>query len=141
MPLYFAYGSNMLRARLEQRVGTVTDLGCQPLEQYRHAFEKRGEDGTAKGAILPHGEHTVYGVVYSVSAAQLDALSVFEGGYRRVEVSVTGRPAETFEPLPDALQAGLFPTEEYVRYYLEGMAEHGFPVAYVRMIESQVRVR
>jgi len=135
---YFAYGSNMVRSRLQRRVGPVRDAGCQPLSHYRHAFVKRGQDGTAKGAILRAPAQRVYGVVYELTETQLEALTPYEGGYARVEVIVQGQAMTSFEPLAEAIQHGLRPTERYVRYYLEGMIEHGFPSHYVREIQRQI---
>jgi len=133
--LYFAYGSNMRRSRLENRVGRVVVRGCSALSEYRHAFAKRGDDGTAKGTLVAAVGGLVHGVLYDLSGAQLATLARHEGGYRRIDVSVAGAAAITFEAL--RLVTGLKPNPEYVEHYMVGMAEHGMPVDYVELIRLQ----
>jgi len=133
--IYFAYGSNMHRARLEQRVGTVVVVGAGALAHYRHEFAKLGVDGTAKGTIVAARDEVVHGVLYRLDASQLDQLVELEGGYRRIEVAVGGHRAATFEAL--RLVTGLRPTDEYLEHYFAGMAEHGLPADYVQRIRIQ----
>lgn len=142
MPFYFAYGSNMLRARLEARVGRVEDFGWATLHEFRHAFNKLGRDGSGKGNINPHPRSAVHGVVYAVADGQLERLHGFEGGYRAVELEVAVRAgglrlhAVSYRAR-DPVQS-LSPTDEYLDYYVRGMREHGLPDAYLRAILAGV---
>ena len=134
MLLYFAYGSNMSRARLQARVGVVRALGWASLDHYRHAFDKHGEDGTAKGNIVRAPGETVHGVLFELRFDQLEVLTVVEGGYSGVELSVLRRStgalcaARSFEAL--ARVDGLAPSPEYLAHYRCGMEEHDLPSAY-----------
>lgn len=141
--MYFAYGSNMLRARLEERVGPAHSLGPWRLADYRHAFTKLGRDGSGKGNIEPAPGSVVYGVLYRLDSAQLAALAGFEGGYRQMSVTVQhltdnrSQQARTFiAERPVAPQA---PTARYVAYYADGMLEHDLPPEYRRAVLEDAR--
>lgn len=81
---YFAYGSNMSRARLEARVGPCQDRGHAWLDGFDLRFHKRGRDGSGKCDAFATGArtHILHGVLFGMSAAQREALHLFEGpGY------------------------------------------------------------
>lgn len=143
MPLYFTYGSNMHRARIERRVGRVRDLGRARLVGYRHVFDKHGRDGTAKGNITPRAGAEVQGVLYELTDAQLERLAVLEGGYRRVVREVEHLPvaapvsAVTFEAI--APVSGLRPSAAYLEFYEKGMIEHELPADYRERILEEGR--
>jgi len=139
MHLYFAYGSNMARARLEQRVGTVEVLGRGWLDAHRHRFSKLGADGTGKGNIEAHAGASVWGVVYRLAPQQLERLGEHEPGYRAIELELllvdAGREvvrAVSYQAL--RVVEMLQPTDAYVQHYLAGMREHGLPDAYCAAI-------
>jgi hypothetical protein len=136
MPFYFAYGSNMRHARLEERIDTVQRGRRATLLDHVHSFSKLGADGTGKGTIAPAPGERVEGIVYRTSEAQLDELCKYEPGYRQVVVDVLTCDgvvsAVTFEALE--LHRGLRPMPWYIEHYLAGMMEHPFPAEYVRAI-------
>lgn len=138
MPFYFAYGSNMLRARLQARIGRVEDFGWSTLHHHRHGFEKRGADGTGKGTIAPHPSLRVHGVLYAITDGQLAELHRFEGGYRMIEIDVVQQSSaaelRAVSYTAIRLVGPLTPTEEYLDYYERGMREHGLPEAYIRWV-------
>ncbi|PRP96754.1 hypothetical protein ENSA5_35280 [Enhygromyxa salina] len=130
---YFAYGSNMSRARLEQRVGPTLVLGPARLEGYRHRFSKLGTDGSGKGNIELHLGESVWGVVYELDDRQLARLVDFELGYRQTSLPVplvgaTATRVTSFEA--HTIVPGLAPTSAYVEHYVIGMREHGIPDDY-----------
>ena len=131
--LYFAFGSNMSRARLQARVGDVADLGHAMLRDHRHRFNKLGRDGTGKGNVEPCAGGIVHGVLYQLSITQLQHLETFEGGYFRTEVRVFPRvepavQAATFFALDP--REDLRPSETYVEHYRRGILEHALPADY-----------
>jgi len=138
---YFAFGSNMSRARLVGRIGAVKVLGAARLPDHRHRFSKRGSDGTGKGNIEPHPGGVVHGVLYGLHAAQLDRLAEFEGGYRRRDVMVVASQgavlAATFVALPPGTAPP--PSEAYLDHYRRGIAEHGLPAAYLDELLESIR--
>jgi cation transport regulator ChaC len=134
---YFAYGSNMRRARLEARVGEVIDEGWATLAGWRHRFNKHGTDGTAKGNIEIATGHEVHGVLYRLRPKQVEVLARYEVGYQRVELDVHHRATGDVRALSftaTALHDGLEPTADYVAHYEHGMIEHELPAAYRRWI-------
>ncbi len=140
---YFAYGSNMLRARIEARLGPVEVVGAAKLADYAHAFDKHGFDGTAKGNIYPAPGDTVYGVLYQITPPQLTKLAIFEGGYRRIDVRVTcGRvdgaalSFQAIDPMRDPAD-DMRPSAAYLDYYWRGMREHDLPAHYQAKLRAQ----
>src|SRR5262249_15977161 len=90
---YFAYGSNMLKARLEARVGHVLPGVTGSIRGYRLRFHKRSGDNSGKCNMMYTGcqKDVVYGVVFEISETQQDALDRAEGlgsGYDIEEVSI-----------------------------------------------------
>jgi hypothetical protein len=130
---YFAFGSNMSRARLVARIGEVEVLGHARLPDHVHRFSKRGADGTGKGNVEPAPGHTAHGVLYRVDVDQLEALAEFEGGYRRVEIGVLYGEAEVVALTFVAIAPGEAPapSAEYLAHYRRGIAEHGLPSDYL----------
>ncbi|MGD8862408.1 MAG: gamma-glutamylcyclotransferase family protein [Myxococcales bacterium] len=144
--LYFAYGSNMSRARLEARVGPVDDLGWSSARDYCHRFNKRGADGSAKGNIVRLPGAVVHGVLYRLDAGQLEELAKYEGGYLRNQLRVLNRTGAdyvesvSFEAHAALVAPGLVPTEQYVAHYEAGMREHGLPPDYVCRVLFEARM-
>ena len=149
---YFAYGSNLSRARIQARLGPVRDLGRAHLPGRVHRFSKRGRDGSGKGNVerAPIGaDARVWGVVYELSDAQFDRLTEFELGYRVVTLELPGAPvlatAATRGPMPvssfEALTPGpeLAPTREYLDHYVTGVREHGIPDDYLDALLGEFR--
>lgn len=142
MPVYFAFGSNMSRPRLEARVGLARDLGMGRLPDHKHEFSVLGEDGTAKGNIESATGHEVLGVLYELRSEQLDLLDPYESGYERhvVEVHRESRSivrAITYIAPP---QRGLPPpSDEYLAHYRLGMLDHGFPPLYIEAVFGQAQ--
>ncbi|MCG8425058.1 MAG: gamma-glutamylcyclotransferase [Proteobacteria bacterium] len=148
---YFAYGSNMLRQRLEARVGSVVLIGTARLDGYGHSFSKLGRDGTGKGNILPAPGQVVHGVVYRLTGEQIISLRRFEGGYEQFSLSVIlheqgeRTPQKGLNVQVESFRAirpvqPLRPTREYVAYYERGMREHRLPGEYARLIHNQARL-
>lgn len=143
MALYFAFGSNMHRARLQARVGEVVDLGWATLDDHDHAFSMRGGDGTGKGNIVPCYGARVHGVLYELTPRQLEVLHRYEGGYRLTELEVLhqARVRRHVSASYVALREvpGLLPADWYLRHYERGMEEHGLPLTYCDLILRQAR--
>lgn len=86
---YFAYGSNISRQRLENRVGKVTVLGKAKLYGYKLIFNA----GEGKANVIKTGNSKgknadyVEGVIYELTRIQLKILDFYEGSpvyYNRV---------------------------------------------------------
>lgn len=141
---YFAYGSNMCRARLEKRVGTVEVRGVARLADYVHRFTKPGGDGTAKGNIEVEPGARVLGVVYGLVSEQLEELAVYEGGYRRIEVlAEVGEARLTAVTFVAERPSRRIPGPEpwYLDYYRRGIVQHGIGLDYYESLVAELRRR
>ena len=94
MPLYFAYGSNMLPAQMADRCPGAQAVGTAALHGWRFFFNTRGS-----AAIRPEADGIVHGVLWRVHAGHVRRLDRYEGvhwgNYHRRQVRVSG--ADTSE--------------------------------------------
>lgn len=141
MRKYFSYGSNMSRARLQERTGDVIHHGHGLLSGYAHRFDHKGQDGTAKGNIAAAEDGLVHGVVYTLSDAQVDLLRPYEGGYEIIHVELElvqlRERVTAYTYISEVSTLGLAPLDSYVEHYYRGMVENGIPEAYVEIIRRQ----
>jgi gamma-glutamylcyclotransferase (GGCT)/AIG2-like uncharacterized protein YtfP len=148
MPLYFAYGSNMSTARLQTRAASASPLGIAVLEGHDLRFHKQGQDGTGKADAYHTGStaDAVWGVLFDMTDGDLRTLDGFEGSqYARALTNVRRNDGVTTEAWvymakPDALQASLVPSEQYLRYVLDGAREHELPASYISRLAG-IRAR
>ncbi len=130
---YFAYGSNLKKERLRRRIGEWKEAKKANLKNYELTFAK-GYYGHSSGKAdikLKQGS-LVRGAVYRLTKEQLDSLDgpegVALGVYVRIPIVVDidgdSAPAETYVMKKEISQ--LKPSEEYLGYILEGLAEHGY---------------
>lgn len=141
MKLYFSYGSNMSRERLEVRTGPVVPHGLATLADYQHCFSHRGADGSGKGNIASARGMQVHGVLYAMSLAQVNLLHSYEGGYEVIDVLVSGvlsaEPVAAYTYCNRQGVTGLSPLASYIEHYLRGMLENNFPQEYIDTIRKQ----
>lgn len=142
--LYFAYGSNMSRPRLEARVPSARFVTTARLDGHRLTFHKVGADGSGKCDAYATGDpaHCVLGVVFDIAAAEKRALDRIEGlGVGYVEkvvrlLDADGANIEAFLYSAIHIDATLQPFGWYKAHVLAGARTHGLPADYVRWIES-----
>lgn len=77
--LYFAYGSNMLKARLEERVGEVKKEGNFKVHGFKLTFNAGHSAGFANMEMTGNHKDFVEGVVYEMESEQLRKLDHREG--------------------------------------------------------------
>ncbi|MBY0533745.1 MAG: gamma-glutamylcyclotransferase [Rickettsiaceae bacterium] len=130
----------MLRSRLEKRLGTVEDLGLATLAGYKIFFNKISNDGTGKTNIVSLENGNVMGVVYSLTAEQIDILDKTEGGYNRITILVMLNnnlvEMETYIAKATRINNELRPKKEYRQYLIDGASEHLFPQDYIEMFNT-----
>ncbi|MEQ9323161.1 MAG: gamma-glutamylcyclotransferase family protein [Polyangiaceae bacterium] len=138
---YFAFGSNMARARLLARIPNAAPLGRGRLDGWRFACNKKGHDGSAKANIHRDPSGAVWGVVYRMPRSQLPRLDAFEGGYERTRVHVvelahpSGRVhCETYFSERLLESGSVF--DWYKRHMVVGAREHALPDPWVAMLEA-----
>lgn len=138
--IYFAYGSNMLQVRLQERVGDCRLLGAARLSGYRLAWHKIGSrDGTAKCDIVRKGNGVVWGALYEIDPSRKRDLDRAEGagnGYEEMTVSLelAGRCADACTYYATAIDPDLRPFQWYKDIVLAGACQLGLPEDYIRSI-------
>lgn len=88
--VYFAYGSNMLPARLQARCGTARVIGTAMAHRFELEFSKPGKDGSGKATLIDSGVQSsaTPGVLFEIDRADLNFLDKAEGagsGYDRID--------------------------------------------------------
>lgn len=146
--LYFAYGSNMLTARLQARCPSAKVKGVATAGNYSLAFFKRGQDGSGKATLVLDTRvgQRIVGVMFELDERELSQLDRFEGtgkGYDRVERfrvrtgDETGKlEAFTYIASDGFLDPDLKPYDWYLRLVVAGAREHALPGEYVAAIEN-----
>jgi gamma-glutamylcyclotransferase len=139
--LYFAYGSNMLTARLTARCPSAKPLCVAEVSGHDFIYGKRGKDGSAKATLIRQDNSIVYGVLFQIAPADLGHLDLIEGrgfGYEREDdfsVVTTGAglalKACTYLAPEEFIDRSLQPFDWYHALVLAGAAEHGLPGHYV----------
>jgi hypothetical protein len=137
----------MLTRRLKARTPSATAQGTAFVEGYRLTFSKKSTDGSGKCEIEATGNSAdrVYGVLFSISTAEADALDKAEGlghGYRKGDVQVvttkgTSSAVTYFATEKDTARQ---PYNWYKDFVIAGAVEHGLPAVYIeglRGVESQ----
>ena len=139
---YFAYGSNLLVARLRARIPIVADLGQRALGGWALNFHKRGRDGSGKCNIVPSNipEARVHGVVFVLTASALAALDQIEGvghGYQRITVTLESNlGVATYVAESSYIEPTLKPYRWYRDLVLAGAREHDLPESYLALLAA-----
>lgn len=125
---YFAYGSNMNKDRMHERVGYVLESMPGILSGWRLVFNKKARDGTSVYAnIVPDPDGEVQGCVYQVTRDDIDTLDGYEGypaHYDRKEIQLLANTemisAVVYIAAPEMICDDLKPTRDYLNHLLAG---------------------
>jgi gamma-glutamylcyclotransferase (GGCT)/AIG2-like uncharacterized protein YtfP len=140
--LNFAYGSNMLSARLRQRVPGARLIGTATLRGHALRWHKVAKDGSGKCDIVAaESGSVVHGVLYEIPAHEKKILDRFEGlgfGYEEKDVLVQCRtamlPASAY--VATHVDDSILPFTWYRALVIAGAVEHGLPIAYVNELRA-----
>lgn len=136
--LYFAYGSNLMSARLKARTPSARAVSRAVLPRFKLRWHKIGADGTGKcDVVFTNGPgDCVHGVAYTIRRGELrhlDRVEELGSGYYacNVSIQVRGRRriARTYRAIP--VDASLKPLDWYKRFVVRGAREHRLPDHYV----------
>jgi gamma-glutamylcyclotransferase len=144
--LYFAYGSNMSRARLQARIPTAQSIGAAWMDGWRLACNKRGVDGTGKANLVSAVGFQAWGVLYRLDDDHWETLDTFEPGYVRSMVKVNAYKGQQSVDLSKRESAQIYlatnvgseiaPADWYREHLLIGAREHDLPEEIIRQIET-----
>jgi hypothetical protein len=135
--LNFAYGSNMLSARLRQRVPGALLIGAVMLHVHALRWHKVAKDGSGKCDIVPaEPASVVHGVLYEIPAQEKQHLDRAEGlgfGYAEKDILVECRTAMLTATAYVAthVDESILPFTWYRALVIAGAVEHGLPIEYV----------
>ena len=140
--IYFAYGSNMARARLGARIRDIRHAGLARLPAHRLSFEQRSEhDGSGKcdASATGHPDDHVIGVLWDIPAEEIHVLDGFEGpGYRRASIWLQREHSLVCAEIYLARErfSDVRPWHWYKHHVLAGARENQLPSDYIRAIEG-----
>ena len=145
---YFAYGSNMLTARLHERVPSATAIGTGELVGHALRWDKRSwRDGSGKcdAEATSRNEDVVWGVVFEIDPEDRPALDKAEGigaGYLEKTVSVLTEAGLVTAITYCATDKDptLRPYHWYKALVVAGAREHGLPASYRSRLERVATV-
>ncbi len=143
---YFAYGSNMLRACMQDRAPSARFVTTARLNGHVLKFHKRSpNDGSGECDAVETGKatDTVCGVVYEIAESERARLDQAEGlgrGYlgRELCVEVPGGHLRAYTHVADpaSVDGRLHPTASYRDLLVAGAQENGLPEDYLRFLRS-----
>jgi gamma-glutamylcyclotransferase (GGCT)/AIG2-like uncharacterized protein YtfP len=143
---YFAYGSNMDEEQMRVRCRGAALAGKGVLDDHRLGFTIRSRYRSAGAAdIIPSPGDQVWGLVFHVGDEDLAALDRFEGRPSRydrhvVRISTTRGDLEAWVYSVVAPGPFVAPSRSYLGIIRKAARRHGFPGAYVRMLEGVATV-
>lgn len=136
----FAYGSNMCSGRFRAYGVSPEGKGVPAvLAGHRLLFNKKSDDESGKANVERTPKGDVWGVLYTISDADLARLARKEVGYVKRKEPVTAGDAVldawvfvAANPSADPLQ----PYSWYRRFLIEGAREHGLPAPYTDALDT-----
>jgi hypothetical protein len=130
----------MCTGRLRARISSAKAITVAQLYRHRFAFEKKSNDGSAKGnaAETKHDSDFVWGVVFEVDPAQKPDFDKAEGsghGYAEKTVSVTDKSHKSYDCVMYYAQPSHIVADQpyswYKRLVVEGARRHALPQEYI----------
>ena len=147
--LNFAYGSNLLPARLHGRAPSAQAVATGAVAGHVLRWHKRGRDGSGKCALAASGASEAgWGVVSALDAGDKRALDRAEGlgaGYREVAVEVRTAQgplvALAYQAAAGATDPALQPYDWYRALVLAGARHHQLPPGWITALERVAVMR
>jgi gamma-glutamylcyclotransferase len=141
---YFAYGSNMLTARLRERCPSAVVRTTAVVRDHIVVFGKRSIDHSGKASLraLAGPKNIVRGVVFEIANEEVEGLDDAEGsGYSRrssfhVECLRTGDTINTCTYFATKYDDELRPYDWYLALVLAGITEHGLGEEYAATVRA-----
>lgn len=146
---YFAYGSNMNLAQMQQRCSNPKVLGIARLPGHRVEFYGYSAiwDG-AQETVIPDPGSEVWGVLYELQffdCEQLDEYvdARFDGTgpyfhYPLDVIDIEGRSIDAVIYKKDKCGEETSPSTEYLTFILQGAKEQGLPEEYISLLHNKI---
>jgi gamma-glutamylcyclotransferase len=139
--LYFAYGSNLLPARLLARTPSARVVAVGRLPGHRLCWHMASSDGSGKCDVVAEAAANVHGAVWRLDPADKPALDAAESlghGYseRRMTVHTPAGPLEAWTYLALRTDPARRPYRWYRDIVAAGARHHALPADYVAALEA-----
>ena len=145
--IVFAYGSNMLVARMKERAPSSKAVSVGQLVGFELCWNKRSRDGSGKCSVTEtgHPTHVVWGVAYEMGASDKASLDRAEGlgqgyGERAVKIHTQAGRLSASIYYATSIDPGIRPYDWYRDLVVAGAREHELPEDYVRVLEKVATV-
>lgn len=146
MPRYFAYGSNLDEVQLHRRCPGAALVTVGSLPDFHLGFTVRSAGWNAGAAdVIESPGEGVWGLVFDLTDENLELLDRFEGHphqyvrfIARIDTSQGTLDAWVYTAVRK--QPFVAPSRRYVEIIKEAALRHGFPDAYIRMLEGVAAV-
>ena len=133
----------MLAARLRARCPSAQVVGAARADGFDIAFDKIGQDGSAKATLVAAAGQAVPGALFHLDDAELAILDQIEGlgrGYDRQQISLRqgGQAADalTYIAPPEHRRAGILPFDWYLGLVLAGAYERALPPVWIQRLRA-----
>lgn len=144
MHLYFAYGSNLDLAQMQRRCPDSCLVDVAMLADHRLDFTRYSQHWQGGVAdVLPDAQHQVWGLLYQLSAVDLDLLDRYESyptGYNRTQLNVRLRATQAMQTawVYQVVQKRPFmsPHDRYLGIIQAAADQWHFPVHYGRYLHQ-----
>lgn len=143
--LYFAYGSNLLPARLQARCPSARVVGPALAPDHRLEFSKPGRDGSGKATLYPARGAATPGVLYRIDLSDQPALHAAEGadhpnGYGfhadfAVQAADGAAPVATY--VARRRDTALRPFDWYLALVIAGAQAHRLDAAHINDLKNR----
>jgi hypothetical protein len=146
--VHFAYGANMVTARMRERVPSATPIGIGRLVGHALRWDKRSPvDGSGKcdAEATDRDEDTVWGVLFTLAECDKPALDAAEGldaGYTEKQVKILTEcgPITAITYCAVDKDPTLRPYHWYKDLVITGAREHALPNRYRSRLEFEPTV-
>jgi len=142
--LYFAYGSNMLPARLRARCPSARVVGLGEAVGFDLEFSKVSQDGSGKATLREVADIVTPGVLFEIAATELIALDKAEGlgvGYDRLDDFViknttSGAEVSSRTYVATAIDTNLTPYDWYLALVIAGACKQGLDGGHIERLRG-----
>ena len=134
---YFAYGSNLEKGRLLQRIKKFHAASRAILNDYRFLYNKKSIDGTSKANITLSEGSEIQGICYEIDDDDLGILDQCEKGYNRIKENIVILPnidATAITYISNSIIDAVSPSKEYRDIILKGARDWKLDDKYVQSV-------
>lgn len=132
MRRYFAYGSNLSKSQMTERVGQWKDSYQAKIRGWKLSFNVHSKKwGGGAANIISTGieEDEVYGAIYEITSDQLNIISSHEGIEPRSLTAISnGQEVEAMTYVFRQDKPSKEPTATYLEKIVKGLGEHGYGI-------------